>query len=105
MTEFSFACVSVSSSGGEYFEVLFVDSENSEDSYFLIQRQFESPDGGFLYVESHNRALCGHFRIRKAELGRNLFNLELGCEPAERIQIKFQANGTRYSQLRRVRGL
>jgi hypothetical protein len=69
---------------------------------FLIQRQFESHDRGFLYVESHERALCGHFKIRKAELGRNIFRLELACETAETIQIRFQANRARYNQLRHV---
>ncbi len=102
MTEFSFPCVSVASSDGEYFQVSFADSENSADAYFLIQRQFESHDHGFLYVESHERAPCGHFKIRKAELGRNIFRLELACEPAETIQIRFQTNRARYNQLRRV---
>jgi len=38
MTEFSFPNVSVASSGGEYFQVSFADKEDSDDAYFLIQR-------------------------------------------------------------------
>ena len=102
MTEFSFPNVSVASSGGEYFQVSFTDSDDSDHAYFLLQRQFESYDGGFFYIESHERTLCGHFKIRRAELGRNIFRLELACEPAETIQIRFQTDNARYNQLRGV---
>lgn len=101
MTEFSFPCVSVASSGGEYFQVSFADDPDSDSAYFTIQRQFESYDGGLFYIESHERILCGHFRIRSAQLGRDTFRLELACEPAETVQIRFQADTARYNQLRR----
>jgi hypothetical protein len=45
MREFSFPCLSVASSGGEYFQVSFEESEGDR-AYSLIQRQFESYDGG-----------------------------------------------------------
>ena len=102
MREFHFPCLSVASSGGEYFQVSFEESEDSDCAYFLIQRQFESYDGGLFYVESHIPKLCGHFKIRRAELGRNTFRLEVACEPAETIQIRFEADVGRYNQLRRI---
>jgi hypothetical protein len=58
MTEFSFPNVTVASSGGEYFQVSFADKEDSDDAYFLIQRQFESPDRGYVYTESHQRIIA-----------------------------------------------
>ena len=102
MTEFSFPSVSVASSGGEYFQVSFVETEDSDRAYFLIQRQFESYDGGLYYVESHELKLCGHFHIKRAELGRDTLRLHVACEPAETVQIRFQANSARYNQLKRV---
>jgi len=102
VTEFSFPNVSVASSGGEYFQVSFTDSDDSDHAYFLLQRQFESYDGGFFYIESHERTLCGHFKIRGAELGRNILRLEVASKPAEMVQIRFQADGARYNRLRRV---
>jgi hypothetical protein len=101
VTEFSFPFVSVASSGGEYFQVSFEDDPDSDSAYFTIQRQFESYDGGLFYIESHERTLCGHFKIRSAQLGRDTFRLELACEPAETVQIRFQADTARYNQLRR----
>ena len=108
MTELSLPSVSIASSGGEYFQVSFEekkDSEEMEDSegaYFLIQRQFESADGGRVYVESHERVLCGHFRIKRAELHREVFRLELASRPASIVQIRFQADEKQYSRLKRV---
>jgi hypothetical protein len=94
--------VSVAESGGEYFQVSFADDEESDDSYFLVQRQFESPDHGRLYVESHLRTLSGHFRIRRAELERGLFRLEIMCQPPETVQIRFQASETQFNRLKKV---
>ena len=107
MTEFSLPHVSVASSGGEYFQVLFAQEEDSfaqdedrDDAYFLIQRQFESPDGGRVYLESHHVALCGHFRIRNAVLRRDVLRLEVVCQPAETVQIRFQADHRLYERLK-----
>ena len=61
MTEFSFPYVSAEGSG-DYFQVSFKSNADSEAAYFLIQRQFESDDGGLFYVESHDKRLCGHFK-------------------------------------------
>jgi hypothetical protein len=102
MTDLSFKHVSVAESGGDYFEVLFADDEKGDDSYFLLQRQFESPDYGRVYVESHLPALSGHFRIRKAELRRNLLSLEIMCRPPETVRVRFHADGTQFSRLKRV---
>jgi hypothetical protein len=102
MTEFLLPYVSVSSAGGEYFQVSFTENEASDAAYFLIQRQFESYDGGLSYIESHQRTLCGHFKIGKAELRRELFRLELICQPPETVQIRFHADETRYKELKIV---
>ena len=102
MKELSLPNVSVASSGGEYFQIHFSDKQDSDDTYFLIQRQFESPDGGRVYVESHEQMLCGHYKIRNAELRRDVFRLEIICQPPETVQIRFQASPTRYNQLKAV---
>jgi len=102
MKEFSLPNVSVAGSGGEYFQVHFSDKQDSDDAYFLIQRQFESPDGGRVYVESHERMLCGHFKIRSAELRRDVFRFEINCQPPETVQIRFQIHARRYKQVKTV---
>ena len=56
MTELFLPIVSVANSG-ECFQVSFAEKEDngdegSESAYFLLQRQFESPDGGRVYLET-----------------------------------------------------
>src|SRR5262245_48223504 len=102
MKECSLPNVSVASSGDEYFQVHFSDKQDSDDAYFLIQRQLESPDGGRVYIECHDKKLCGHYKIRKAELRRGVFRLEIICQPPETVQIRFQTSSTRYNQLKDV---
>ena len=102
MTEFSFPNVSIASSGGEYFQVSFADSEDSDRAYFLIQRQFESFDGGLFYLESNEIRLCGHFKITAAELGRDTLRLQVAREAIETVQIRFQADRVRYNRLKRI---
>jgi len=102
MTDSFLKHVSVAESGSEYFQISFVDDEESDDNYFLVQQQFESPDHGRLYVESHLRTLSGHFRIRRAKLERSLFRLEIMCQPPETVQIRFQAGKTQFKRLKKV---
>ena len=102
MTEFSFPCVYVSSSGDEYFQVCFQEADDSDEAYLLIQRQFEDDDGGYFYVECPQERLCGHFKIRRAELGRDVLRLEFRGRPAETIQIRFAASDARFKELKRI---
>ena len=92
----------MASSGGEYFQILFTIGEDTDGPYFLIQRQFESYDGGLLYIESHEQTLCGHFKIRAAHLDGNMLRLELASKPTKIVQIRFQADARPANQLRRV---
>ena len=102
MTELSFPSVSVSSSGDEYFQVCFQEADDGDEAYLLIQRQFEDDDGGYLYVECPHELLGGHFKIRRAELGRDVLRLEFRNRPAEAIQIRFVASDAQYKELKRI---
>jgi hypothetical protein len=108
MTELSLPYVSVASAG-DYFQVSFAEKEDSgeneesEGAYFLLQRQFESDDGGQVHVESdRDDELCGHFRIRTAELSREMFRVELMSRPVKSVQIRFQADEKQYRRLKRI---
>ena len=94
MTEFSIPCVTVSSSGDEYFQVCFQEADDSDEAYLLIQRQFEDDDGGCFYVECPHEPLGGHFKIRRAELGRDVLRLEFWSRPA--------ASDAKYKELKRI---
>jgi hypothetical protein len=102
MVHFRLPYVSISDVDGEGCEIEFTENPNSEDTYVLLQRHFEPPDDGSVYVESHNLAICGHFRIRRVELLKNELCFSLGGDRDETVQISFQAGEGQYGRLKRV---
>jgi hypothetical protein len=99
MKKFHAKHVSASESGGEYFQVLFEEKEDSNKAYLLIQRQFEMPDRGFCYIENHAHSPRGHF-IAKAVLSRNKFHLQVLGE--ERWNISFDLDNDGYEALKGI---
>jgi hypothetical protein len=95
-------CVSASESGGEYFQVLFEREQDGDRAYFLIQRQFEIPDDGTCYVETHIPEACGYFRIRFAELDRNRFRIELPGK--KEWDITFETDDDNYEKVKSILG-
>ncbi len=56
---------------GDYYLILFHDDVDIEDQpYFMIQDQFEFPDGGICHFESHKENLTEHC---KATIGGDTF--------------------------------
>ena len=94
-------CDGATADGGRIRNILFTMGDDTDDLYFLIQRQFESHDGGLLYIESHQQSLSGHFKIKAAHLDSNMLRLELASKPTKMVQIRFQADARRANQLRR----
>ena len=102
MTEFFFPQVSVSSWAEECFEVCFRDNQDNDDAYLLIQRQFDDDDRGYVYLECPQPALCGHFRIRHAQLEREVLSLEVIRGPVETVRIRFLAGDALYEELKQT---
>jgi len=58
---------------GDYYQVAFENRDAASDAadvhgpddspYLLIQRQFEDPDGGECYVETHEEGYIGHLPV------------------------------------------
>jgi hypothetical protein len=64
---------------GDYYQVHFSankdngSSEITDDPYFLIQPQFEMPDGGEVYIESHDDNYIGHYLVSVYKLPIYIF--------------------------------
>jgi hypothetical protein len=102
ITELSLPYVSIASAGDDYFQVSFdarPEETDGDTPYFLLQRQFESPDGGRVYVECHHRELCGHVRVSHAVLRTGLLRLELATRPPHVVAIRFTADDRCFRQL------
>ena len=95
-------CVSASESG-DYYQVTFKGEADREDGqYVLVQRQFEFPDGGRCYVETHDQEYIGHFKVAQAELGRNRLLLRLAGRRAAELEVAFKATGKNWREVARI---
>lgn len=74
------------SENGDYYQVTFDNRDAASDAadvhgpdspYLLMQRQFEDPDGGECYVETHEEGYIGHFRLRSIEFSPSRLLLEI----------------------------
>ncbi len=84
-----FKTVSVTISG-DYYQIMFHDDLDSDDEpYFMIQRQFEFPDGGVCHFESHYEDLSEHCKVKLATLSNNMLRLSYGEKVPRDIEITF----------------
>ena len=90
------------SESGDYYQVLFEGKLDGEQAYVLVQRQFELPDGGLCYVESHDRNYIGHFKVTHAELGRTWFFLKLPRKTAAELEVVFNTTDKNWRQVARI---
>jgi hypothetical protein len=90
---------------GDYYQVHFYAREDNgsteitDDPYFLIQRQFEMPDGDEVYIESHDDNYIGHYLVNRATLQRNKIHLELKRSNYAEIEISFKATEKKFEEL------
>ena len=90
---------------GDYYQVHFGAKEDngsteiSDDPQFLIQRQFEMPDGGEVYIESQDNNYIGHYLVNRATLHRNKLHLELKRNEYSDVEISFKTTEKKYKEL------
>jgi hypothetical protein len=95
-----FKTVSVTISG-DYYQVLFHDDLDTEDEpYFMIQRQFEFPDGDVCHFESDNEDLIEQGTASLASLSENTLRFSYGRGKLRRdVEIKFGLHDTDIHEL------
>jgi hypothetical protein len=93
---------------GDYYQVLFMaveDSTDPESPYLVIQRQFEDPDDGRCYVETHDENYIGHFRLRRIDLSVSRILLEIARPKANVVEVTFAIASSEFKQVVRVVGI
>jgi hypothetical protein len=89
------------SAAGDYYQALFEATEDSTDPdspYLLIQRQFEMPDGGECYIETHNEEYIGHFRLRRIEFKPNGITVEIARSKNNIIHATFSISASAFEE-------
>ena len=96
-------CKYVSASeAGDYFQVLFEKELDDDKEYFLIQRQFEFPDGGKCYIETQGEDYIGHYKIRKSTISPKRFYVKIQRWQDSDITINFNTSTKNYNEIKRV---
>ena len=98
------------SENGDYYQVAFENRDAASDAadvypdspYLLIQRQFEDPDGGECYVETHEEGYIGHFRLRSIEFSPSRLLLEIARDRNNRIEVIFDIGQSEFEEVQRV---
>lgn len=96
------------SEDGDYYQVMFEareDAGNPESPYLIIQRQFEDPDGGLCYVETHDEKYIGHFRVRRIDLSSTRIVLEIDRPEANVVEVTFGMASSDFESVARVVGI
>ena|SRR5918996_2217445 len=102
-----FDCVSVSVAG-DYYQVMFHDDSEDEGDgtpdapYVLIQRQFEMPDGGRIYIETQDEDYIGHFAVTRSVLGPKELSLHLRRKRAAELEVTFNTSKREYTALKKA---
>ncbi len=95
----------------DYYQVAFENNDPAGDAaevdgpdspYLLIQRQFEDPDGGRCYVETHDEGYIGHFRLRSIVFSPSRLLLEIARDRNNRIEVIFDIGQSEFEEVRRV---
>jgi hypothetical protein len=95
--KFNASDVKLSSSGGEYFQVLFSESRTGIGSYVLLQNSFEFYRVS-AYFECHNLDLAGSGRVKRCELRRASLEIDV-TGSAEHITITFDESDEKIGNL------
>jgi len=86
---------------GDYYQAMFEASEDSTDPdspYLLIQRQFEMPDGGECYIETHNEENIGHFRVRRIDFRPDGISVEIGRSKNNFVTVTFRITTSAFEE-------
>jgi hypothetical protein len=99
------------SEAGDYYQVSFETEDPGDDTtdrlgadgpYLIIQRQFESPDGGRCYVETHDHGYVGHYRLRLMDFSPTLLAVELERTSNTHVEVSYALDTVEFNEVHRI---
>jgi hypothetical protein len=93
--------------GGDYYQATFTveddtDELDSDSPHLLIQRDFEMPNDGSCYVETHDERYRGHFLLRRIEFTPGKLAIELGGPINNLMCVTFRLATSEFEEVSRV---
>jgi hypothetical protein len=91
------------SAAGDYYQLWLGPEESDEKEsdphevkgpYMVVQRQFEMPDRGRCYLETHDEGYAGHFPLRLTQLSRTRLAFEILRKTDNHVEVSFALNAS-----------
>jgi len=89
---------------GDYYQAMFTAKVDDDDDgpYLLIQRQFETDDGGRCYIETHDENYIGHFRLRRVEFTPERLSIEFNRPRDNLVSVTFGISAGEFAEALQV---
>jgi hypothetical protein len=73
-----------------------------DSPYLIFQRQFETPDGGRCYVETHDHGYVGHYRLKLIDFSPTHLVVAIERKSNIHIEVTYALNAVEFDQVQRV---
>ncbi len=96
---------------GDYYQVSFetedpaddaTDSPGLDSPYLIIQRQFETPDGGRCYVETHDHDYVGHHRLKLIDFSPTHLAVAIERKSNTHVEVFYALDAVEFNEVQRV---
>ena len=78
------------------------DPFDQREPYVLVQRHFESFDGGKYYIESHDEEYIGHFELKLVEFSTTRLAFEIARRDHTFVEVTFAVTKTEFEDARSI---
>jgi hypothetical protein len=96
---------------GDYYQVSFETEDPGDDvtdppglvrPYLIIQRQFETPDDGRCYVETHDHRYVGHYRVKLIGFGPTQLVVSMERNNNTHVKVTYALDAIEFNEVQRV---
>ena len=96
---------------GDYYQVSFETDDFGDDAsdppaldspYLVIQRQFETPDFGRCYIETHDHGYVGHYRLKLIDFSPTHLAIVIEGKSNTRVEVTYTLDAVEFDEVQRV---
>jgi hypothetical protein len=96
---------------GDYYQVSFETEDPGDDTtnppgldspYLIIQRQFETPDGGRCYVETHDQDCVSHYRLKLIAFRPTQLVVAIERKSNTHVEVTYALDAVEFNEVQRV---
>jgi len=96
---------------GDYYQLSFETEDPGDDAadppgldnpYLIVQRQFETPDGGRCYVETHDQRYVGHYRLKLVDFSPAHLAIAIERKSNTHIEVSYALDSVEFDEVQRI---